>query len=433
MPRAALVLLALLPLAACGAERRPNVVLVLLDTLRPDHLELYGYERETAPWIDALGERGAVFTRAFSTSAWTPPATASTLTGLYPTRHGVVHGFETNARLERRIARGVDVKLSLVKLPPAHPTLAERFRAAGYATFGATTNVHIGSPLGFDRGFDRFVHELNADAARVRELVGGFGLPDDRPWFLYLHLNDVHRPNEPRAPWYEPSDDRAEDLVRRYDSEISFADAQLARTAAEQGWDERTLVCLVSDHGEGFGENGVHGHGPTLHGVVNRVLMAVAGPGVPPARIDANVSLVDVYPTLLELAGLPAAQGVDGVSLAPLFREASAASARARLDERTLFAHRRARFTPISFLWGAVRGDWKLVLDEETGAVELYDLAHDFAELSDVSEREPARVAELSRLREEFARTSTPLGEAVEIELDGELSEHLRQVGYVGD
>jgi arylsulfatase A-like enzyme len=103
--RKSLGALALALCAACGGgERRPNVVLVLIDTLRPDHLELYGYEHPTAPWIASVGARGAVFPRAYSSSAWTPPATASVFTGLYPTGHGLIHGFETEAWIKKQQA-----------------------------------------------------------------------------------------------------------------------------------------------------------------------------------------------------------------------------------------------------------------------------------------------------------------------------------------
>ena len=239
------LVLASLALTACAAacsepERRPDVVLVVLDTLRPDRLELYGSERTTAPYLARVADEGAVFRNGFSSSSWTPPATASIATGLYPNSHGVVYGFMTNKRLERALQARGTVEVELARLPEEQPTLAERFQAAGYATYAVTTNVNIRRDLGFARGFDEFVHEHDADARRTADIVRGFEFPTDRPTFLYLHLNDPHKPFHARSPWYESycAEDGAEprgdddeptpeDTVRRYDSEISFADDAL--------------------------------------------------------------------------------------------------------------------------------------------------------------------------------------------------------------
>lgn len=441
--RAPLTLLLLLLLPTCGgdsAEDPPDVVLILLDTLRPDHLEVYGYDQATAPWLAALGDRGAVFERAHSTSAWTPPATASLMTGLYPERHGVVHGFELDKAARQRLEAGLATDVPVVTLPSDAPTLAERFAAAGYATVGVATNIHVNPLVGHDRGFDRFLLERDADAGRVAELLTGLldELPREGPRFVSLHLNDVHRPYHRREPWYAPREETLADQAAAYDSEIAFADEQLASLARTLGWDEDTLVCVASDHGEGFGEGGVVGHGPSLSWVLNRCVLLMAGPGVPAVRVHANASLVDVVPTLLELAGLPPPEDLDGQSLVPLLDPERRAAAEARAAERPLFAHRRHRpAVGQRFLWSVVLGPWKLIHDEADGSTRLYDVRSDPREEQDLAAREPALVARLMALRQEHAaaatRTEGATTEDQQVRLDAALYDHLRALGYAGD
>jgi len=425
--------LALCFLLGCrgAVDDRPNVVLVLLDTLRPDHLEAYGYAHPTSPYLNELGQRAAVFEKAFSTSGWTPPATASALTGLFPTNHGVVHGFETNERVQRDLDAGRAPTIPLVALPRDSRTLAEAFRAAGYRTYGATTNVHISEPIGFDRGFDHFEHARDADSDWVREVAGAWedSWNDGRaPSFLYLHLNDVHRPYDPREPWYTPAEGAVEDDLARYDSEIRHVDENLRELARRFHWEKNTVVCVISDHGEAFGEHGLVGHGPSLNFSVNRVCFLLAGPGVPAGRHATNVSLVDVYPTLLELSGQAPPPTLDGRSLLSLVRGEP-------WSERTLFGHRRKRGNELEqFLWSAVRGRWKLIVDPTTDEVRLYDHVADPEELSDVAAEHPDVVAELTAARLAFLENRAGrANELVDVGVDSSLLEHLRDMGYAGE
>lgn len=433
MPRLFRGALALTLVLGCrgAADERPDVVLILLDTLRPDHLEAYGYPESTSPFLDELADRAAVFDKAFSTSGWTPPATASALTGLFPTSHGVVHGFETNERIQRELDAGRAPTIPLVTLPRDTATLAEAFRDAGYRTWGATTNVHISPPIGFDRGFERFEHARDADSDWALEVVDGWAsdwAEARSPKFLYLHLNDVHKPYDAREPWYVPAEEGLADERARYDSEIRHVDENLRRLAERLRWDEDTLVCVISDHGEAFGEHGLVGHGPSLNFSVNRVCFLLAGPGVPAGRHDANVSLVDVLPTLLELAGLAPPTDLDGRSLLPLLRGEA-------WSERTLFGHRRKRGAELEqFLWSAVRGRWKLMVDPTTGEVRLYDHVADPEEERDLAAEHPDVVADLTAQREAFlASRVRSTGESIEVGVDPELLQHLQDVGYAGD
>jgi len=441
--RARWAALALLLCACAGGEaRRPNVVLVLIDTLRPDHLELYGYERATAPWIAELGGRGAVFPRAYSSSAWTPPATASVFTGLYPTGHGVVHGFETAAWVKKQVEQGEEIEIAVASMPADHATLPERFQSAGYRTWGFATNPHITGSFGFDRGFDVFHANSSRPAAHVvdRMLERRAELSaDDRPYFLYLHLNDVHKPYQKREPWYEPGTDERTEEIAQYDSGISYVDAELRRLAEGLAWGPETVVCVVSDHGEAFFEHEFYGHGSSLHTELNRVLMVFAGPRIDPGRVDANASLVDVAPTLLDLCGLPHA-GMDGESLRGLLDGGERASESQRLADRPLFAHRRgmsedalASVLDQKELWSVLRGHWRLIEDELQGSLGLYDLERDPLEQQNLYGAEEARRGQLEALLERFKeRGIRPADGGARVLMDAELLRELEHMGYAG-
>ena len=419
------------------ARGAPDVVLVLLDTVRPDRLGIYGGQPEVAPFLSEVARDGVVFSRAFSTSGWTPPSTASALTGLYPTRHGVQHGLETNKKGLKRMREGKQVLVPLVSFPDDRAMLAERFQAAGYATFGVASNLNIGPELGFDRGFDRFERNREADAQELFDVIAGWESELERPGptFLYPHLNDAHLPYHKRDFVYElPEDDHAK-VLGRYDAEIHFMDARLRELGERLGWDENTVFCVISDHGEAFGEHGMMGHGPSLHTEVNQAVMMLRAPGVEAGRVDGNVSLVDVYPTLLDLAGIEPEPDLDGLSLLPLLMLQDRAAAAETLDARPLFANRRTRHPSLKqFIWSVVRGPWKLIVNETAGTTALFDTSRDPLELENLADANPALVAELRELRRAFlADHAQPERAATEFSLDAATIEHLKSVGYAGD
>jgi choline-sulfatase len=416
------------------AERRPSVVLVTIDTLRPDHLACYGHSRETAPFLSELALRARVFREASSTSSWTAPATASLFTALHPTQHGVLEGFFVNRRRTSKQGEAEAATVSLNRLPAA-PTLPEHFASAGWSTFAVTCNVNVTSRIGFDRGFGRFrdltgpEHGKGGSAetvlAQLREWKDE--LSASAPYFLYLHLNDVHSPWRDRG-----SIDRGADEATRarqgYEGEIRYADAMLRRAYDELGWERDAILCVVSDHGEEFHEHGGTGHGATLYGELTRIVLIVAWPGRWSSGrfVDAPASLVDVYPTLADLAGAPFRPGLAGRSLVPVIEGAAEPE-----PERPLFAHRLHTGTDKQ-LWSIVRGRWKLI--ESVDGVELYDLAADPRETEDLSAGEAARVAALRRELEEFRRSAQPVGaERVDVELDAKQLEALRELGYTDE
>lgn len=436
---AAVLLASCAPRPATLPHQPRNVVLVVLDTFRPDHLGFFGHERRTAPFLEGLMERSAVFRRAWSTSSWTAPATGSLFTSLYPTRHGVTEGFLAHRHRATAPGSPEGGTVRLNRLPGGVETLPELLQRAGYATFGLASNPNVGPEIGFDRGFDRFralsghsAETLAEELLRWREELAG---AERR--FVYLHFNDVHLPYVPRAPWFVDSEDELARAVSAYDSEISYLDGVLERLYRELGWDRDTLLIVTSDHGEEFRDHGRTGHPFTLYDELLRVLLVVAGEdlGIRPAAFDVDASLVDVAPTVLDLLGLPVPAGRDGRSLAPWLLGSAAAASGETSPPRTLYAHRqrsRARLgKPPQHVWAAVRGPWKLVIEPD-GDRLLFDRESDPGERVNLAADHPELVAELVReLR--LLRAAGRVGgdESIDVPLDRERLEALEALGYV--
>jgi arylsulfatase A-like enzyme len=439
----------LVGVGACGNEeppiRPPNVVLVVLDTLRPDHLDFYGYERETAPFLAELAGRSTVFRHAQSTSSWTAPATASLLTGLHPVQHGVTLGFFVHRARNKELEKRGETTVELNRIAGEVPTLAELLRQRGYRTFGLSANVNVGSEIGFDRGFDAFERlfdfetRLDASAEEVATTLSDWRerLEGEAPTFLYLHLNDPHTPREGRMPWYESSDDPQRDEVAKYDSEIAYLDRVLAGLYADLGWGTDTLLVLVSDHGEEFWEHGRHGHAVSLYGEVSRILLMVHFPGrVREGKlVPHDVSIVDVLPTILDLIGADTPAGTNGLSLSPLL---TADADAAHLRDRPVFGYWfNPLVDPTKFdhlpnsreIWSVVHDGWRLI--QSDSGVELFDESTDPLDTVDVSADRADRVEELVEILQRFRSELTPVAsDPVDVELDDDAVDALRELGY---
>jgi arylsulfatase len=322
-----------LGLGACSRSPRPSIVLITIDTLRPDHLGCYGYARPTTPRIDALARQSMVFDRAYTTLPRTTQGVASILTGRYPKSHG---------------ARGL-----FSRLPATNLTLAEALRDSGYATAAIVSNTFLRPGQGFEQGFDTYENpetRWDADSAgavtasAVRWLDAG---RDRRPFFLWVHYLDPHWRYEPPSPWdtrFDPGFDGpftlyadldarrftkgqvifggglaprvAEHVIALYDGEIGATDAAVG-TLIDRLEQVRgpLLVVLTSDHGESLGEHGYHfAHGEYLYEEGLRVPLLVRYPGAVAAggRSAGLVENIDIAPTILALAGVSRMQGVEG-------------------------------------------------------------------------------------------------------------------------
>jgi len=332
---AALGVLLLLP--GCQRHMPPNIILYVVDTLRADALGCYGNSAVQTPAMDRLAREGMRFGHAYANASWTRASMGSLLTGEYPTSHGAVG---RSGVLRRGAA-----------------TLASRLRRAGYYTVGVIANPNIGSPFGFAEGFDTFTElytahgglvgpqELIATADRVVDAaVGWLRARRAAPFFLLIFSIDPHAPYTPPAPFdtrYDPDytgpvdgtlpslyalDARKQEPPARdirhlralYHGEVSFNDAHLGRLLAELDalhLAADTLVVLTSDHGEEFYEHGGRDHGHSLYEELIHVPLLLRWPHhiAPAAEYPGTVQLVDLYPTLLRLAGaaVPPSAGRD--------------------------------------------------------------------------------------------------------------------------
>jgi arylsulfatase A-like enzyme len=420
-------LLCALALALPGCSRpKPNVVLIVVDTLRRDHLPFYGYDKPTAPFLSSLAERGALFENAYSTSAWTAPATASLFTGLYPVQHGVVMG-----RFAVKQLRKGGVPMRLNRIPRQAETIPKALKAGGYATFAVVENSNIRPELGFDQGFDAF-HPLNpaqeADAitAKLRELQPVIAVR--RPYFLYLHYMDPHEPYARNRPFFDRRARGDARQVSAFDSEIHHVDDHIRQAFELFGWDRDTVVLLTADHGEELGDRGFWGHARTLYGETLNVPLLAFGARIAPRRIAARVSHVDLLPTLAEAAGTTAPSGLAGQSLWPLVRGKASA-----LPERVLLADfwHAPDGRPRPQIQVAIRGPWKR-LDGEPGGPYLFNLDLDPRESVNRIGVAPQIARELLEARQRFeaqARRYEP--EYEETIQDEKTNEELRALGYV--
>ena len=482
--RGAAVAVALLSVVLPGCRDRPppNIVLIVIDTLRADHLGCYGYHRPTSPHIDRLAAAGTLFERAHSVAAYTRPSTASILTGVYPSVHGAVtHADAISASV---------------------PTLAERLKDAGYSTTGFHRNGNVSDKFGFGRGFDTYLavdkpfwRGLKAEwrksnpEGKFREqthyvsetddsILTGQAVPflrdvERSPFFLYLHLAGPHDPYTPPpdAPSFldaplTPTAERfyrqpvksqvekgsvleqmrrgllpVDELTRKqlvdlYDGEVAHSDRQIGAildALVERGLTGDTLVVLTADHGEELWDHDDLGHGHSNYQELLHVPLVIAGPGVRSRRIAEPVSLIDLTPTILDLAGLEVPENLAGKSLAAVVK-----SSRQRPPATPVYAESMVRLLGTGdplFFRSVLDGNLKLILDFARERKLLFDLEADAGERTN-------RIAELAGEGRGLLDTlieihdnnlESPLLAPIEaVDIPPELEENLRALGYLG-
>ena len=472
-----------------GGDRAENLIILLIDTLRNDHVSWNGYERETTPALDRLAGKGAVFTNLVSQAPHTKASCASLLTSLHPASHTAVEN---------------------AGLPRSAVTLPEVMKAAGYRTFGVSANTYISPVFGFDQGFEtlltlpvltttrnevgyllrrierrfgpnraaawllqrltdfekRWFWDVRPDASQLAapDVIDPFlewiGEGEEKePFFAYLHFLEPHALYEAPEPFdtlftggYDgepvtnhpstaglfspvtlapslPERER-QNMIDRYDAEIVYLDTELARLferLESTGLDGRTLLLVVADHGEGFYEHGMWGHGHSLYDEELRVPLAMIHPARIEAdrRIDSPVRMVDLMPTVLDLLGIPAPAGVQGRSLTGLLQGEA-------VEDLPCYSEIEWSGKQYDSLR---KGDRKLIR-EIGGASWLYDLASDPGETTDLSARDPgsaaAMLGEIERIRSLFieSRIAREKDEESEI-LDETTRDRLKALGYI--
>ncbi len=375
--------------------KRPNLVFMIIDTVRADHLSAYGYRRPTSPNLAQLASRGLLFRNSYSASTWTLPSTASLMTGLYPDQHGV-----------RRLP---DV------LPPEANTLAERLHALGYRTAAFTDGGFVDPQWGFAQGFDRYdstrgqawspkdVRRVVEPAARwLEERAKESKAGDTAPFFLFVHTYEAHQPylnREGLADAFLPSGPKPRNeaywihfparlegpqlarVIALYDGEIRRADRYLAtlwRALGRKEFANRTAILVTSDHGEELMDHGNMEHGMgKLYDENIKVPLILKLPDGTRGNVASPVSGVDVVPTFLDLAGAPKAdlEALPGRSLLPL-----AADPQARSAPREIVAEGLNSFHQIhEQRYRLDQGETTLLFDAVRHRAQVFDRARDAA------------------------------------------------------
>lgn len=464
--------------APAAPQPLPDIVFILIDTLRADALGSWGNPREISPALDTIADEGVVFERCMSVAPWTLPSIATLFTGYYPAVHKT-----TNYTQAARMNRGLRAKMSMLG-DETFTTMAEILQAAGYTTAGFVANKLVLAEYGFAQGFDHF------DAGFAGNSPPGNLLNEaafewlatydaSKPLFLYLHYMDVHGPYLSGPEFTNPLVEAVEALPEkhrmsprqlaqmsgfirkpnrhiddqqryqrlencyeywraRYEAGVAQADFHIDRMIArleQLGIWKDAFVIVTSDHGEALGEHDLWDHGFSLHQTDIHVPLILRRPGVLPVgrRVTTMVSLIDVLPTLLAPLGLPGPDNVQGRSLLTLLDTPPSEPPVAYFDSvKTMRPAHEA----------VIRGEWKLIRIERPDAVspqpayryQLYHLPTDPTELHSRADEQPQRVAALNALIDQHKKRNAMLkpGHVAELApVDDAAVRRLEALGYV--
>lgn len=461
---------------ASGGSRgsQPNVVLIVLDTVRASNLSIYGYGRRTSPELEKLAGGAEVFTRAIATSDMTLPTHASMFTGVYSGWHG--------AHLDDKNPNGTPIAKE-------YPVMAELLAARGYYTAGITANTSfVLRTFGMDRGFsvfdsrapigfladggrnkdqflrwtarkliDRVTSHLPWDAVtrRAAEISGDarevLRRAKGAPFFLFLNFMDAHVPYLPPAPFDTQFPGKTHPFARtdfariradldggvrtltgserqhflsQYDGAIAYLDSEigaLIEHLKREGLYDNTLLIVTADHGEALGERNLIEHAVgSIYQMHIHIPLLVKYPGQKSGRVvDAPVSQIDLLPTVLDAVGLKAGKGVQGMRLADV----------AAAGPRDLFSE-CFRGGSLHFKRAIIRWPLKRIIPRE-GPRELFDLSADGAETHDLSPSMPAQAEELDAALTAWRRSAPPRRAGPAGTMDEETMRRLKSLGYV--
>ncbi len=438
---------------AAAAAKQANVLLIVIDTLRADHLGSYGYARATSPNIDRLAAEGTLYEHAVSGSSWTLPSHASLFTGLPVRDHGTSGNHQT--------------------LEPGFDTLAERFQRAGFQTAGFSNNVWTNDSSGLKQGFDTFAemwHEhqsrgtnislddpaIDMGAAKTNERILSWldGRKGNRPFFIFVNYFEPHMPYRPPRPFdaaflpadaaaaevkrlrsfYSPRDygyilnvpgmraegNALEILTGLYDGEIAYDDAmigQLVEALRARKLLDDTVLVVTSDHGEHLGEHHLLEHKFSLYEPLLHVPLVIRAPGrvAEHVRVATPVQSYDLFGTVLALAGVGAGKArvlpgsARGAPAGPppgnTFSELEFPANFLEVMHREYSGWDTKRFERSLT---AVRGPRYKLISGSDGSIELYDVVADPAESREIAASEPGVVAELKAAIEAFLRQGPP-------------------------
>lgn len=415
-PKAEKAISASQPLGGAPPAKPLNVIFITLDTVRADHLHCYGNNKIETPVIDGLAARGVLFEKAVTQAPLTLPSHASMFTGTNP---NVNHVRDTG---------GFALQRSSI-------TLANILQKSGWDTGAFVSAVVFKRVFGFDQGFSVYDDRMKLNAngteaerrsagATVDQALGWLNTQSGKPVFVWLHFYDAHSPYDP-----PPAQFRTKYPGNTYDAEIAYMDQQLGRflDAVKKKYPaDKTMVVLLSDHGEDLGQYGEYHHGIFLYDATVRIAWIMAGPGIPAGlRVQQQARTIDVLPTILDLLGGKSSSAVQGTSLVPTFSGHQVPST---------YSYEETLYGKIIMHWAALRGihtaDWMYIRAPKP---ELYDLDKDPGELHNVIRENPKKYREL----EEQLKLQSHLGEngsekIVSAAMDEQTMARLRSLGYAG-
>lgn len=404
-----------------------NVIVVGYDTVGAKHVSSLGYERDTTPQLDKMAKAGFSFAQNYSTAPWTVPSFMATFTGQYPTQHGVVNKYTVYNSDQQTIS-------NLDQISPGTETLAQQFKKQGYMTGGFTGDSGVSAKFGYGNGFDVYTEPtpFGSIGDSSTQAISWLKENPNKKFFMFLHGYDAHGQNKVdddflktgefipksyKGPLTGTAQEEAmlrekqltEDLNLTkedyaylngiYDSKIKNGDAKFGKFWSQiesMGLAKKTVVVMLADHGEEWGEHNGVDHGHSLYGEQVHVPLVFTVPGAEPLKepIDTQVSSLDVAPTLFDIVGLkPTYQyesQMQGKSLLPLMQGKGVAGQDVFLETDYLdFTHIRGIQTA---------NGWKYIITEQTGKEELYDLNNDPGEHKNVAKVQ-ANKAKLQELR----------------------------------
>jgi arylsulfatase A-like enzyme/Flp pilus assembly protein TadD len=426
-------LLTYFPAAQVAANRPLNVVIITIDTLRPNHLGCYGYRQIHTPNIDALAADGIRFERAFTSVPVTLPSHTVIFTGTYPTLNGM-HDFAGN------------------KLGPGQATLASILKSQGYATGAVVGSAVLDSRFGLNRGFDFYYDQFDfnrlqesniEEMERPGNIVADVTLDwlsknYDKTFFLWMHLYDPHYPYHPPAPYDAQYKDRP------YDGEIAFADAQVGRLIhflKEKNLYSSTLIVLSGDHGESLGEHGEKTHGFFIYNSTLHVPLIIRVPDAAPAKtLSELVNLADITPTVLNALKIAVPAELQGRDLMPAITAGKVETKQVKSEIDRGSQPARAGLYAETFL-PRLHFNWSELRSIETDKYhfidaprpELYDLNKDPGETTNLFSQKQAVGSELrAQLSKLIGQYSAGQELAEKTGLDPALMERLKSLGYAG-
>ena len=403
------------PCLATPKKAPLNVLLITIDTLRPDRLSCYSEEHIRTPQIDSLARKGALFLRAFAHTPTTLPSHTNILLGTTPLYHGVHDNQNFIVRDE-------------------FLTLAEHLKPAGYATGAFVGAFPLDSRFGLTQGFDVYDDNYGSKnyqefsyverpaevvVQKAMEWLDGRG---SDPWFLWIHCFDPHQQYDPPEPFKTQYADAP------YNGEVAYVDHELGRLFAnlkKNGWEDNTLIVFTGDHGESLGQHGESTHGYFAYNSTIWIPLIIASPGMKPTVNDQNVCHVDIFPTICDVLGIVKPDFLHGNSLEPALRGKNVNGLASRsIYFESLYPYYNRGWAPLT---GVIGEDAKYL---DSPIPELYDLAEDFDEIDNQAEKKS--LSQYRRELEEVLEEQSYSGKlSAAKKADRDTLERLKSLGYL--